>query len=44
MELDHKLIQSTQDSDLVFALNADSWLKENTPPTSYSDQEPEEES
>lgn len=29
MEFDHKLVESTEDGDLVLALNADSWLKEN---------------
>lgn len=27
MELDHKLIESTEDGDLVLALNADGWLR-----------------
>lgn len=29
VEFDHKLVESTEDGDLVLALNADSWLKEN---------------
>lgn len=29
MELDHKLVESTEDGDLMLALNADSWVKEN---------------
>lgn len=27
MELDHKLIESTEDGDLVLALNADGWFR-----------------
>lgn len=27
VELDHKLIESTEDGDLVFALDADSWSR-----------------
>ncbi len=27
MELDHKLIESTEDGDFVFTLNADGWLR-----------------
>lgn len=30
MELDHKLVESTQDGHLVFALNADSGLRKDT--------------
>lgn len=29
MELHHKLIQSTEDGDLMLALNADRWIKGN---------------
>ncbi len=30
MELDHKLIESTQDGDLMFALNADGRLRKRS--------------
>lgn len=29
MEFDHKLVESTEDGDLVLALDADGWIKEN---------------
>lgn len=28
MELDHKLVESAEDGDLMLALNAESWVKE----------------
>lgn len=28
VELDHKLVESAEDGDLVLALNADSWVKD----------------
>lgn len=30
MELDHELVESTEDGDLVLALNADVWLRKRS--------------